>query len=135
MPALWGRSPTISDSLPERQERISEDSQKTSCGKRRSASAGMFMLVCSCGIAMLLLGKYQNGGRGECTRQIHAKFFFRQYIAHIQRIRPLRNAFPCLECRFDPKKPPGSQERMESGKQSQHQPRCVRKILLERFSV
>ena len=61
-------------SLPVRQEGKREDSQKTSCRKRRGVFAGMFMLVCSCLITLLLVGNI-NKSEGECTRQYSRKNF------------------------------------------------------------
>ena len=61
-------------SLPVRQERKREDSQKTSCRKRRGAFAGMFMLVCSCIMTLWLVGNKNKSG-GECTRQYSRNFF------------------------------------------------------------
>ena len=67
-------------SLPVRQERKAENLQKTGCGRRFGAFAGMFMLVCSCTMAVMLMGG-MNMGKGECTRQYPRKIFLCQHTA------------------------------------------------------
>ena len=61
-------------SLPVRQEGKAENLQKTNCGKRIGAFAGMFMLVCSCTMAVMLMGRIDMN-KGECTRRYSMENF------------------------------------------------------------
>ena len=62
-------------SLPVRQERKAENLRKTSCRSRYSTFAGMLTRVCSCTMAVVLIGALTITGNGECTRQCSGKIF------------------------------------------------------------